>query len=109
MSTDLKDKLLKILIESKKGVIIPLYVKPHSNREELVFESGELVFYTTEIPEKGRVNAALIRFLARRIGLPISRIEIVYGVRDRSKKILVRDIDMETLAEKLAKTISQQS
>jgi uncharacterized protein YggU (UPF0235/DUF167 family) len=106
---DLKDKLLKILVESKKGVIIPLYVKPHSNREELVFEGDELVFYTTEIPEKGRVNAALIRFLARRIGLPISRIEIIYGVRDRSKKVLVRDVDVESLAEKLVKIISQQS
>jgi uncharacterized protein YggU (UPF0235/DUF167 family) len=109
MSTNLKDKLLKILIESKKGAIISLYVKPYSNREELAFEGDELVFYTTEIPEKGRVNAALTRFLARRIGLPISRIEIIYGVRDRSKKILVRDIDIETLAEKLVKAISQQS
>lgn len=102
------NKILKILQESKDGVIIPIYVKPNSDRDALVLEGDELVFYTTEIPEKGRANAALIRFLSKKVGLPHSKIDIIYGARTRSKKILVRDIDTEKLAKKLTEIISSQ-
>ncbi|ADI31408.1 DUF167 domain-containing protein [Staphylothermus hellenicus] len=102
------NKILKILQESREGVIIPIYVKPNSDRDALVLEGDELVFYTTEIPEKGRANAALIRFLSRNIRLPHNKIDIIYGARTRSKKVLVRDMEAEKLAEKLAEIISSQ-
>ncbi len=91
-----------IVEESHKGIIINIYVKPWSQKEELRLESGDLVFYTSEPAEKGRANAALIRFLARRLGIPASRIEIVRGQRDRMKKILVMDASLEEIVEKLA-------
>ncbi|MCD6300899.1 MAG: DUF167 domain-containing protein [Staphylothermus sp.] len=107
MSEEIKEKIYKLVTESKDGVIINLYVKPGSNREALVLEGDELVFYTTEIPEKGRANAALIRFLSKSVGLPISKIDIIYGVRDRTKRVLIEDIGVEQLVEKLLSVISK--
>ncbi len=94
-----QDVLRRILNESKKGVIIQIYVKPESNKEELVLEGGELVFYTTEPPEKGRANAALIRYLSKRLGIPVSKIDIISGQRDRLKMILIRDVKFDDIVE----------
>lgn len=105
---EIKNKLLKLLQETKEGVIIPVYVKPNSDRDALILEGDELVFYTTEIPEKGRANAALIKYLSRKTGLSIAKIDIVYGVRDKTKRILVKDVDIDSLAEKILNTISSQ-
>ncbi len=93
------DVLGRILTESKKGVIIQIYVKPGSNREELVLEGGELVFYTTEPPEKGRANAALIKYLSKRLGIPVSKIDIVSGQHDRLKMILIKDVKFDEIVE----------
>lgn len=98
----LADVFRGVVEESHKGVIINIYVKPWSQKEELRLESGDLVFYTSEPAEKGRANAALIRFLTRVLGVPSSRIEIVRGQRDGMKKILVVDASLEEIVEKLA-------
>ncbi len=107
MSEEIREKIYKVLTESKDGVIMILYVKPGSDKEALVLEGDELVFYTTEIPEKGRANAALIRFLSRTVGLPISKIDIIHGLKDRTKRVLVKDISIDQLVDKLVNVISK--
>ncbi len=102
-----KELLERILEEGRGGVLFQLYVKTGMDREALVLEGGELVFYTREIPEKGRANASLIRFLSRGLKIPSSRIEIVYGLRSHVKKILIKDIDRETLIGKLSKLVEE--
>ena len=107
MSEEIREKIYKLLTESKDGVVINLYVKPGSDKDALVLEGDELVFYTTEIPEKGRANAALIRFLSRIAGLPISKIDIIYGLKDRTKRVLVKDISIDQLVDRLVNVISK--
>jgi uncharacterized protein (TIGR00251 family) len=92
----------KLLVETKRGVELTVYVKPGAREEKLAYEDGDLVFYTSEPPVKGRANASLIRFLSRSLKIPSSRIDIVAGLRDRSKRILFRDARLEDLAEKLS-------
>ncbi len=98
----------KYIEETGKGPEITIYVKPNSDREELVIEGGELVFYTTEPPVQGRANASLIRYLSRNTKIPSSRIEIVYGWRSRTKKIIFKDVRTEVLAEKLAGIVKKK-
>ena len=97
-----KEVILKLLEESKRGTRIRLYVKPDSNRDALVLEEDELVFYTEEPPVQGRANAALIKFIAKALGVNPGRVEIVRGVRDRVKIIEVEGLDPETVADRLA-------
>ncbi|WFO75380.1 DUF167 domain-containing protein [Desulfurococcaceae archaeon MEX13E-LK6-19] len=93
--------------ETSKGIVIQVFVKPESSKEELRVEGGELVYYTTEPPLQGRANAALIKFFAKTLGLPITKIDIVYGVRDRLKKILVKDIKLDEVVEKISEAVTE--
>ncbi len=103
---DLRSRIMRYLEERRDGVLLTIYVKPGSNRDELVLEGDELVYYTSEPPVKGRANASLIRFLSRTLDLPISKIDIVYGARERLKKIMVRDTSIEIITDKLLEYIS---
>lgn len=101
-----KARLKKFVEERKDGVAITICIKPGVDGEALVIEDGDLVFYTTETSEKGRDNAALIRFLARNLKVSSSKIDIVYGVRDRVKKVLFKDTKIEDIIDKLEMIIS---
>jgi len=97
------EALSNLVSESEKGAIITLYVKPNSNTEELKLELGELVFYTREPAEKGRANSSLIRYLSRIFNISPSHINIIYGVRSRVKRILIRNMRKERVIELLRK------
>jgi len=64
-------------------------VIPNSSRTEIV-EEGEnfLKIKLKTAPQKGKANAELIKFLAKKFGVARSKIEIVRGLT--SKKKLVR-------------------
>ena len=47
----------------------------------------EFRVWLTCVPEKGRANAQLIRFLADKAGLPPSRLAITHGRRGRVKTL----------------------
>ncbi|MCI4462331.1 MAG: DUF167 domain-containing protein [Thermogladius sp.] len=90
---------------SSKGPILNLIVKPSSPSEGLVIEGGELVFQTQEPEGRGRENAALVRFLSRSLNIPASKIDIVYGAREKHKRVLFLDIDEDRLVELISKLV----
>ncbi len=108
MNEEIRSKLIKNLRETSKGIIINMYVKPDSDVEQLALENDDLIYYTKEPAIKGRANAALIRFLSKILGLPVSRIDIVYGTRKRSKRILIKDIDLDKLLDLLIKHLKHK-
>jgi len=108
MNEDIRNKLMKNLYETSKGIIINIYVKPGSAVEQLALENDDLIYYTKEPPIKGRANAALIRFLSKVLGLSVSGINIVYGSRKRSKRVLIRDIDLDKLIDLLIEYIKRR-
>jgi uncharacterized protein YggU (UPF0235/DUF167 family) len=90
---------------SSKGPILNLIVKPSSPSEGLVIEGGELIFQTQEPEGRGRENAALVRFLSRSLNIPASKIDIVYGAREKHKRVLFLDIDEDRLVELISKLV----
>ena len=62
---------------------------------------GRLRVRVTAVPEKGRANAALVRLLAKRLGLPRTGLEVVAGGKDRDKTVLIRHDDPADLAQRL--------
>lgn len=108
MNEDIRNKLMKNLYETSKGIIINIYVKPNSAIEQLALENDDLIYYTKEPPIKGRANAALIRFLSKVLGLSVSRIDIIYGTRKRSKRVLIRDIDLDKLIDLLIEYLKRR-
>ncbi len=95
----------KHVLEGRDFVDIIVFVKPDSRFTGLRLEAGELVFYTEEPPIEGRANASLVRYLSRVLGVQTRSIEIVYGVRSRSKRVRVKGLDAETAVYKLIEAL----
>ncbi len=100
-----REALSRLVSEGNGFVDLVVYVKPEQRETKLVLEGGELVFYTEEPPLEGRANADLIRFLARALGVPTSRVEIVYGVRDRTKRVRIYEVTGEEVVEALSRVV----
>ncbi|MEI2299199.1 DUF167 domain-containing protein [Ensifer sp. MJa1] len=58
------------------------------------------------VPEKGRANQALIALLAKKLGLPKSRLSLISGETQR-KKILRIEGDPEDLRKRLAELVGR--
>ena len=73
--------------ETKDGTAIEVFVKPNSQKFEVVVEGDEIVVRCTEEPVKGKVNKEIIKELSK---LFHSRVEIAAGATSKQKVVLVR-------------------
>lgn len=103
----MKDVLRRHVSEGKDYVDLQVYVKSESNFTGFRLELGELTFYTEEPPLQGRANASLTQYLSRLLRIPTSKIEIVYGVRDRLKRIRIYGITSDQLVEKFIQALRE--
>ena len=84
------------------GVRIDIRVAPRSSREAVLGEhAGALKIALTAPPVDGEANAALIAFLAKKLGVSAKQIRIVHGERGKTKLIEVDGIDAVTAALRL--------
>jgi uncharacterized protein YggU (UPF0235/DUF167 family) len=108
VSEDLRTRVFSVLRkninESGEGTLVVIRVE-EGDEEALFIESDELVFKTPIKSLTGRENAALISFLSRTLKIPSSKIDIVYGVRERVKRVLISDIDPDDLITKLLRVV----
>lgn len=79
-------------------------VQPRASRDELAGErAGALVVRLKAPPVEGAANAALVRFLAKSLRVPVSAVEILRGASQRSKLVRVlgvRGSQVAALAER---------
>jgi len=75
-----------------KEIILKVYLQPKSSKNEIVspYRDGIKVKVTAP-PLEGKANEALIRFLAKKIGISPSCIEILKGHHCREKIIRIGD------------------
>ena len=73
-------------------------VTPRSGKEGIAgYEGGVVRIRLNAPPVEGKANEALVRFLAKAVGVPKSRITLVTGERGRSKIVRVAGITREAL------------
>jgi uncharacterized protein (TIGR00251 family) len=79
-------------------------VVPRASREEVVGfdEAGRLRVRLTAPPVEGEANRALLRFVARKLGVPRTRVTLVKGASSRTKWIEVEGLEEEELRRRLA-------
>lgn len=83
--------------QTKQGMIIRVRLTPNSSCCMLkgIFKDAEdcafLKINVVSVPEKGKANQELIGYLAKKLKIPKSTLQIVSGETDRYKKILVTD------------------
>jgi hypothetical protein len=87
--------------ETEKGVTFQIRVVPRSPRCEIVgIQDGALKIRITSPPLEGKANDECIRFLADRLKIRRSQIEIIVGHKSRNKTVLISEIkkaDVEVL------------
>ncbi len=88
------------------GVRVRIKLTPKAARDRIdgVADDGEggrvLKVSVTAVPEDGKANAALIRFLAKLWRVPRTSVDIVQGATDRRKVLFIHG-DGQDLAQRL--------
>ena len=75
-----------------KDTILKIYLQPKSSKNEIVgpYRDG-IKIKVTAPPVEGKANEALVRFLAGKLGVSASRIEILQGHHSREKKLRISE------------------
>ncbi|MFV0341163.1 MAG: DUF167 domain-containing protein [Parachlamydiaceae bacterium] len=77
-------------MKNKEGVVIALKIVPKAHRHEILgWENDELKVRLKAVPEKGKANDALLRFLAEKFDIAPSRITLVSGAVSRHKRVRI--------------------
>jgi uncharacterized protein len=67
-----------------------VHVIPRSSRDEIAgWQDGVLRVRLRAQPVEGQANESLRRLLARRLGLPVSNIELVGSTTSRTKRLRI--------------------
>jgi uncharacterized protein (TIGR00251 family) len=72
--------------------VISVRVKPGSRKGPLVEKGadGELTVYVRQPAVEGKANEAVVRLLAKHLGVAPSRLDLVSGATSRVKRFRVR-------------------
>ncbi len=90
------------LVEQRGAVRLAVRVQPRAKRTEVRgVRAGELIVAVTAPPADGAANAALVKYLAQRLAVAKSRIELVRGSKGRSKILYIRGLTGARLAARL--------
>jgi len=91
------------LIETADGVLLPLAAQPRARKSAISgAHAGRLKVTVTEVPEKDKANAALLKLLADKLNLKRSQLQLVAGATSREKKLLVTGVTLADLRRRLA-------
>lgn len=83
-------------------VLLHVKVQPRASRDEIAGTIGsELKVKVTAPPVDSAANKALVRFLAERLGVSRSAVQILRGETSRHKMIVVRGLKAEEVEQKL--------
>jgi hypothetical protein len=86
------------------GATLRVRVSPRAPRDEMAGErNGALVVRLTAPPVEGQANAALVRFLARHLGIAPSAVSVTQGAKTRDKVLLVAGARADDLLASLAR------
>ena len=91
------------LHDGKKGAALAVRVTPRASKNEIVeiLSDGTVKVHLTAPPVEGKANAELLKFMAKVLDIPVSRLEVVAGAGGRDKLISVIDMDANTLHKKI--------
>lgn len=86
-----------------QGLVLAVAVTPRAKRNAIAGwrADGRLKISLTAPPVEGRANTALIKFLAKTLGLKKNQVEIVAGQTSRQKSIRLEGLGRDELLSRL--------
>ena len=96
------EELRQALTPAENGVYIALHIQPGAKREGVAGLFGTALKIALNAPPvDGKANAALLRFLSGKLGIPRKNIELCSGASSRDKRVFVAGITIEQAEERL--------
>ncbi len=87
-----------MLESTKNGVIVRIRVQPKASRNVVSAEPGKRVrIAVTAPPEDGAANRAVVKLLAKTVGVPKSAVKITHGGKGRDKTLSLDGTDVDTV------------
>lgn len=86
------------------AVLIRLRATPNASKDEITGiwrgpdDEARLIVRVTAPPDKGRANKAVLKLLAKTLGLPKSAVSLTGGEKDRAKTVAVAGDSREIIA-----------
>jgi uncharacterized protein len=78
------------IVATKDGAVITLHIQPGAKKTEIVgIHGAALKIRLAAPPVDGKANAALLEFLAEKLGTGRTALELVSGQTSRSKRVRV--------------------
>lgn len=99
----MSDRLAGIaIVDGRGGALLPVLVQPRAPRDRLAGVHGDRVKVQVKAPPvDGAANAALVRLLARALGLPKTACSVAKGATSRRKLVHVEGLSAQELARRL--------
>jgi uncharacterized protein (TIGR00251 family) len=90
------------LAASRDGVVLTLHIQPGAKTSEIVGLHGEaLKIRLAAPPVDGKANAALLEFLAKKVGIARTALELVSGQASRAKRVRIHGMSSAEVAARL--------
>lgn len=91
------------LTSAGDALMLAVHAQPGARRDAVVGEyDGRLKIALTTPPIEGRANQALVKFLAKRLAITRTSIELVSGDTARAKRFRISGLNTNELIERLA-------
>jgi len=90
-------------------VVLSVRLIPKASRDKIVGEYNEaLKIQLTAPPVEGAANMALLKFLAKKLRLKNSQLALISGERSKDKKIVIKDVALSELQNKIEQLIREE-
>ncbi len=94
---------LKIL--ENGNILITTYVKPNSKKNEIYIMNDDIYIRIQAVPEKGKANKEIIKFLAKIFDLKHNNITLIHGTTSTIKTFEISNISPNKIKEILNRFI----
>jgi uncharacterized protein (TIGR00251 family) len=87
-----------------EGTLLLVHAQPRASRTEVVGPYGEparLKIKVAAPPVEGEANLEITAFIAKRLGVPKSRIHLLRGESSKQKDLLISGLEPRTVAQAL--------
>jgi uncharacterized protein (TIGR00251 family) len=84
------------------GIVLSIRVQPGARKNSINgVHDGALKVSVQAAPEDGKANDAIMELLKKSLGSKKNQIQMLSGQTSRNKKILIRELKLEELAQKI--------
>lgn len=90
------------LTDGDTGAILSVRAKTRADRDEVLgVRANALLVAVTDPPEKGKANRAILKTLAKRLGIAKGHLTIVAGETHRDKRVAIAGLSASDVRKRL--------